>query len=192
MSLVKVAESWRAGLALAGLLAVAVAHAQVAPSAVGKSASFWMGAEYSNMHAGFPEGSSLRFSGAGVFADYNWNNSIGLEGHARFLSLDSWHGETERDFLGGPRYIFLHNPKWWPFATFQVGVVRINYPFDLGYCGCFAMVPGGGVEYHLNRKWAVRGAYEFQILPGTPKYIDEPRFGIKPNGVQVGISYRLF
>jgi opacity protein-like surface antigen len=115
-----------------------------------------------------------------------------VEAHGRFLNLNSWYGETEQDYLAGPRYTFLHSLKWHPFASFQVGLVRVQYPFSIGTGTSFAMVPGGGLDYRINQKWSLRGSYEYQFLPNSPNFTDEPKFGIKPNGVSVGVSYRLW
>jgi opacity protein-like surface antigen len=54
------------------------------------------------------------------------------------------------------------------------------------------MSPGGGLDYQINHKWSLRGSYEYQLLSNSPSFTDEPKFGIKPNGVSVGISYRLW
>ncbi|MGO8756541.1 MAG: outer membrane protein [Terracidiphilus sp.] len=185
-------RGWHGGLALAALLAAAAAHGQTAPAANGGGASLWAGAEYSNMQAGFPNGSSVRLDGIGGFAGYNWNHSFGVEGHIRFLNFNSWYGESQQDYLAGPRYTFLHNDRWRPFAAFEVGAVKIQYPFSLGTGTSFAMAPSGGLEYRLGRKWSVRGAYEYQFLPNSPDFTDEPKFGIRPNGILAGISYRIF
>ena len=161
------------------------------PSAHGPSQSLWVGGEYANLQAGFPEGSTLRLSGAGVFANYNWNHFLGMEVHARFLNFNSWNGETEQDYLAGPRYSFLNSRRWRPFASFPVGLAKIQYPFTLGSGSSFAMAPGGGLEYRLSRKWTVRAAYEYQFLTNSPNFTNEPKFGIKPNGGMAGISYRV-
>jgi opacity protein-like surface antigen len=186
----KVMSGWRAGLAIAGLFAAA-AHGQVIPSAEGAGQSLWVGAEYANLKAGFPEGSTTRLSGVGVFGNFNWNHRFGVEGRARFLNIGSWNGETEQDYLAGPRYTFLHRNKLRPYALFQVGFVKMQYPFSVGSGTFFAMAPGGGVEYRLSRKWSVRGSYEFQMLMNSPNFTNEPQYGIKPNGGIVGLSYRL-
>jgi opacity protein-like surface antigen len=185
---------WRGKAALlsVALLAAATVSAQVTPSAEGTGSSLWVGGEYSNFAAGFPNGSSVRLSGIGAFANYNWDSRFGVEARTRFLNFNSWNGETQQDFLVGPRYTFLHREKLRPFAEFQVGFVKIQYPFSIGNGTSFVMAPGGGFEYRLNRQWAVRGAYEFQFLPNSPNFTNEPKFGIKPNGVSVGISYRLW
>jgi len=186
----KALGGWRAGLAIAGLFAAA-AHGQVIPSAEGAGQSLWVGAEYANLQAGFPEGSTTRLSGVGVFGNFNWNHRFGVEGRVRFLNLSSWNSETEQDYLAGPRYTFLHRNKLRPFASFQVGFVKMQYPFSVGSATFFAMAPGGGVEYRLSHKWSVRGSYEFQMLMNSPNFTNEPQYGIKPNGGIVGLSYRL-
>jgi opacity protein-like surface antigen len=180
-------------MVIAGLLAAAAAmHSQSTDSSLGPSQSLWVGAEYSNLHAGFPNGSDLRLSGIGGFANYNWNHSLGVEGHVRFLNFNSWNGETEQNYLAGPRYTFLHSNKWRPFAAFQVGLTRIQYPFSMGSGTMFAMAPASGLEYRLSHKWAVRASYEYQFLHNSPNFSNEPAFGIKPNGFHAGVSYRLF
>ena len=189
---VKVFGGWLTGLAIAGLLSTGVAHGQSAPSATGTGQSLWVGAEYSNLEAGFPTDSTVRLSGVGAVVTYSRSHSLGVEGRARFLDFNSWHGETEQDYLAGPRYTFLHSNTWRPYALFEVGIVKIQYPFSIGNGTSFAMAPGGGVEYRLNRKWRLRAAYEYQILTNSPNFTDEPKFGIKPNGASAGISYRLF
>jgi hypothetical protein len=182
---------WIASLFLCFFVSFA-AHAQTSPSANTLGNSFWVGGEYSNMKAGFPINSSARLQGIGVFANYNWNHSIGVEARARFLHFDSWYGETQQDYLVGPRYTFLRNDKWRPFGSFQVGLAHIQYPFGMGTGNSFALVPGGGLEYRFSHLWSVRGSYEYQILTNSPDFTNEPKFGIRPNGFQFGISRRIF
>lgn len=178
-------------LALAAVFAEP-ARAQAVYAGRGGAASLWVGAEYANLKAGFPRDSTVRLGGIGGFATYNWNRHYALEVHARFLNMNSWYGETEQDYLAGPRYSFLRGEKLRPFAAFQVGMVRMKYPFEIGTQSYFALAPGGGVEYRLNRKWSVRGAYEFQKLLNSPNYTNEPKSGIQPNGFTAGVSYRIF
>jgi opacity protein-like surface antigen len=168
------------------------AHAQTAPDGRGGAASLWAGVEYSSFQAGFPSDSTVRLAGVGGFATYNLNRHYALEMHARFLNLNIWYGETEQDYLAGPRYTFLRGEKLRPFAMFQVGLVKIQYPFQMGTGTSFAMAPGGGLEYRLARKWSVRGSYELQMLTNSPDFTNEPQFGIRPSGASVGISYRVF
>ena len=53
------------------------------------------------------------------------------------------------------------------------------------------MVPGVGLEYRLKRRLSLRGSYEYQILPNSPNFTNEPKFGIRPAGVFAGLTYRL-
>jgi opacity protein-like surface antigen len=172
-------------------IAVATAHGQSTHDAEGGGASLWAGAEFSSFLAGFPSGSSTRLQGIGAFGTYNLRHNLGFEAHIRFLDMGSWHGETQQDYLFGPRYTFLHSNKWRPFVGFDVGAVKIQYPFSIGTGTSFAMAPNAGLEYRLNRKWSLRGSYECQFLPNSPNFTDEPKFGIRPNGVQFGVSYRI-
>lgn len=181
-----------ARLAILGLFATAVAQGQVTQSAEGAGQSLRVGTEFSNLQAGFPINSNVRLSGVGVFGNFNWNYRYGVEAQASFLNLNSWHGETEQDYLAGPRYTFLHSSKWRPYGSFQVGLVKIKYPFSIGTGTSFAIAPGGGLDYRINHKWSIRGSYQYQFLLNSPNFTDEPEFGIRPNGVSVGVSYRLW
>lgn len=167
-------------------------EAQTVADGRGGAASLWAGAEYASFQAGFPVDSTVRLAGLGAFATYNLNRHYALEMHARFLNLNSWNGETQQDYLIGPRYSFLRGEKLRPFAYFQVGMVKIQYPFQVGTGSSLALAPGGGVEYRLGRKLSVRGAYEFQMLTNSPDFTNEPHFGIRPNGASIGIAYRIF
>jgi opacity protein-like surface antigen len=182
---------WLAFAALAILFAAAPARGQSHVSAYQTGPSLWAGAEYADFQAGFPNGSSVRLEGVGGFANFNWSHAIGIEARVRFLDFNSWYGETQQDYLAGPRYTFLRNRKWRPFASFQVGMVKIQYPFGMGSGTSFAMAPGGGLEYRLSRRLAARASYEYQILPNSPDFSDEPNFGIRPNGFVAGFSYRI-
>src|ERR1039457_3993377 len=94
---------WIAALA-AGLL-VCAAHAQVVPSATGPGHALWAGGEYSNISASFPYQSGQRLWGIGAFADYHVTSHIGMEAEVRFLRFNSFYGETEDNYLAGPRYL---------------------------------------------------------------------------------------
>lgn len=191
MTGIKAQAAWKTMLVVAGMLAASMVHGQAVPSARGGVQSLWVGAEYASFQAGFPVGSSFRMNGIGGFVNYNWNHQVGIEGHVRILNLNTWNGESQQDYLAGPRYTFLHSNKLRPYAAFQLGMVHIQYPFSMGSGNSFALAPGGGLEYRLSRKWSVRGAYEFQILRNTPSFTNEPQFSVKPSGFTGGISYRI-
>ena len=166
-------------------------QAQVVPTAVDGRHSLWVGGEYSNIHAGFPYQSSQRLWGIGGFADYHLTTHIDAEAEARFLRFNSFYGETEDNYLAGPRYLVGTFGKLQPFAQFLVGFGKLEYPFDIGSGQYLALAPGGGVTYRISRKWSLRGEYEYQFWPGSPNFANEPAHEITPNGFHMGLSYRL-
>ena len=178
------------------LLSLALFHcsafSQTVPDGYKSNPSIWAGIEYANLQAGFPFDSTVRVSGLGAIVSYSRTHQILIEGQVRVLNWNSWNGETEHDYLAGPRYTFLHSDRLRPFARFEIGEVTINYPFTLGVGHQFAMVPAGGLEYRLGRRWSVRGTYEYQFLPNSPNFTNEPHYGMRPNGASAGITCRVF
>ncbi|HUA97162.1 MAG TPA: outer membrane beta-barrel protein [Terracidiphilus sp.] len=165
--------------------------AQVVPSAFGPARSLWAGAEYSNLHAGFPYQSDQRLWGIGVFSDYHLNTRIDVEAEARFLRFNSFYGESEDNYLAGPRYLAGTFRRFQPYAQFLVGLAEMRYPFKIGSRQYFALAPGGGVNYRVGRRWTARAEYEYQLWPGSPDYSNEPAHEITPNGFHIGLAYRL-
>jgi len=180
--------SWTIALAV-GLFAHS-ANAQAVASAFGPSHALWVGGEYSNIHAGFPYQSSQRLSGLGAFADYHLTVHTGIEAEARFLRFNSYYGETEDNYLGGPRYLIRASGKIQPYAQCLAGFAAMQFPFDIGSRKYLAIAPGAGINYRLSRKWTLRGEYEFQFWPGSPNYANEPEHRITPNGIHIGLAYR--
>ncbi len=176
---------------LPGLLAMA-GHGQVAPSAYGPGHSLWVGGAYSNVNASFPYGSAQRLWGIGVFADYHVNGPLGVEAEARFMRFNSFYGETEDNYLAGPRYAVRRFGRFEPYGKFLVGVGKIQYPFTIGSGSYLALAPEGGVSYRLGKRWAIRGEYEYQFWLGSPGFAGEPAHQLTPNGFHAGIAFRPF
>lgn len=181
-----------AGCVLGAVLIALGARAQSAPSAWEPPRSLWVGAEFSNFKAGFPNDSTVRLNGLGGTVRYTWNHRFALDGQMRFLNLNSWYGETEQQYMAGPRYTFLNTNRWRPFARFEVGAVHIQYPFQMGTGTSLALAPGAGLEYRLDRRWSLQATYDYQILTNSPDFTNEPHFGIRPNGVSAGLQFKLF
>jgi len=175
----------------AALLHLSV-RAQVVPAAFGPADSIWVGAEYSNVHASFPYQSNQRLSGLGVFAGFNLRGRVGLEGDARFLHFGGFYDSTESSYLAGPKVYLFKKGRFQPYGKFLVGVGKIHYPFDIGDASYFALAPGGGASYRLSHRWMVRAEYEYQIWPDSPGYPNEPHHPLTPNGVQLGLAFKLF
>jgi opacity protein-like surface antigen len=178
-------------IALVACLPASSALGQVVPSAIGPSHALWVGGEYSNIEASFPYGSSQRLWGIGGFADYHVNGHIGVEAEARFLRFNSFYGETEDNYLAGPRYMIGRFGKFEPYGQCLVGFGKIQYPFEIGSGTYFALAPGAGADYRISRRWSVRGEYEYQFWLDSPNIVDEPAHQIRPNGFHVGVAFRL-
>ena len=174
-----------------GLL-TAAAHAQVVPSAEGPDRSLWAGAEYSNIHAGFPYESNQRLWGIGGFADYHITSHIGVEAEARFLRFNSFYGETEDNYLAGPRYSVRAFRRVQPWAQCLAGLGKIQYPFAIGSGSYFAVAPGAGLNYRLSPRFTVRGGYEYQFWLNSPNVAGEPTHQLTPNGFHAGVAFHVF
>jgi len=167
MHLLKTFPTLALFLALAAILP---AHAQVAPSAFRDTKSLWIGAEYSNFHASFPYQSDQRLQGIGGFADFNLNRFLGFEANTRYLRF------------GG---------RFQPYTNLLVGQATIHYPFTIGDATYLALAPSAGTNFHITHRWAIRVDYEYQWWLNSPGYPNQPQHPLTPNGVHVGITYRL-
>lgn len=181
-------------LSFALLFVPALSFAQVAPATRGGGKDLWAGAEYSYFK---PDYGPNNFSGITVFADLNnvVISRLGVEGEARWLRFNSFQGEIEDNYLAGPRYRVyrFHNASI--YAKFLMGAGRITYPGGIGSGSYFAYAPGVTGEYRFKRRWAARADWEYQFWPSAPGTIftyPYPSNGLNPNGVSVGVSYRIF
>jgi len=165
--------------------------AQVAASSAGAGQSLWIGADYSNIHADFPYGSNLRLSGIGASSVFNWNHHLGIEGSVIFNNFNTFYGEKEQSFLAGPRYTFFHSEVWKPYAMLELGDAKLTYPFTIGTYNYFALSPGAGIEYQLRSHWSLKAEYRYEFLRNAPDFANEAQYGIRPNGFNVGVGYRL-
>ena len=172
------------------LLSPARVSSQVVPSAYGSNRNIWAGAEYSNFLPDF--GRPQRLTGIGAYVDLNMTPRWGVEGEARFLLFNGFAGEAQDNYLIGPRITLLHRGKFRPYAKVLVGIGQDDFPFTIGTGRYLALAPGGGVDYRLSRRIALRAEYEYQFLPSAPGVAGEPSNGMKPNGFSGGFAYRLF
>ncbi|MBB6142199.1 opacity protein-like surface antigen [Silvibacterium bohemicum] len=176
-------------LILTAMLGSTAAFAQVAPSAVGGNAALWVGGEISSFNSDYA--STSRLVGPGAFFDLNVTRKLGVEGEARWLHYKGTGGETQGDYLGGVKYRVYRFHKFSLNAKFLLGGVWIHYPFDIGNGSYFAYAPGAFVDYRLTRHLAVRGDYEYQILPSAPGLYPGESNGLHPTGFSVGVAYRI-
>jgi opacity protein-like surface antigen len=179
-------------VALAVGLFTTLARAQVVPSGFDPVHALWVGGEYSNIHAGFPYQSNQRLWGVGAFADYHLSNRMDIEAETRFLRWNSFYGETEDNYLAGPRYLVERFGRIQPYGQCLVGFGILQYPFQIDNRRYFAIAPGAGVNIRISREWTLRGQYEYQFWPDSPNYTHEPKHEISPNGFHVGVAFRVF
>ncbi len=164
---------------------------QVVEDATEGSAPLTVGGYFSFFDASY---ASNKVAGLGTFLDWSplLAGNLGVEAEGRWLTFGGSHGFSEYNYLVGPRYRFYVNRRFQPYAKVLVGAGEINFPYDLAHGGYFAVAPGGGLDYALSRRWKVRADYEFQFWPSAVGIPDIPTGAVHPNGVSVGISYRLF
>lgn len=171
------------------------AIAQVAPATTGGGWSLSAGAEYSNF---LPDWGPQRLQGIAAFFDVDHIvlRNLGVEGEARWLRFNPPQGETEDNYLIGPRYRIWRYHGLSLYAKFLLGGGWITYyPSSVGSGSYFAYAPGGTAEYQLSRRWIVRGDYEYQFWPAAPGIVftyPNPSNGLTPNGFSVGVAYKIF
>ena len=134
--------------------------------------------------------------GVGAYVDFSpiVLDQLGVEAEGHWLTFNGQHGFSESTYLIGPQYRFVwgQRRRLHPYAKVLVGVGEINFPYQLAHGNYFAIAPGGGVDYTLNRRIKLRVDYEYQLWPSAPGIPGLPSAMLKPNGVSLGVSYRVF
>jgi opacity protein-like surface antigen len=168
------------------------AAAQSDYSAEAAPVSLKVGGTFSYFDAAY---GGYKVMGAGAHANFSpiiWDHVAG-EAEGRWLTWNASNGFAEYNYLAGPVYriTLSEHRRWHPYVKGLIGAGIVEFPHHLAYGRYFAIAPGGGVDFTLNRRWRLRADYEYQIwpqAPGVPGYS-----GImKPNGVSVGFTYRVF
>ncbi len=176
-------------LLLLPLLLPAFASAQSPQSTLGGDQAIRIGAAYSLFR---PDFGPKTIQGTGAWVDLQWNSIWSLEGEARFLRFDNYNGETETNYLIGPRYTIVPRGRIRPWAAFLAGVGEIHFPYQIGQGSFFAMAPAAGIDDSLSGRLNLRVSYEYQFWPTAPGIPNEPSQGMHPNGLTAGISWRIF
>lgn len=167
------------------------AFPQAAPSAYGGPPLFTVGGTFSYFDTNY---AGNRMMGPGAFIDWSPPTSwhVGLEGEGRWLIWNGANSFSQYNYLAGPRYQFPQGKRLRPYAKLLVGGGEINFPYQLAHGSYFVIAPGGGVDYPLSWRLRVRADYEFQIWPQGLGIPGGTNSALKPNGVSVGIGYRIF
>jgi len=171
---------------------VAAAHAQVAPSATLNRLSISagvIGSAFQPDYAGngVPESASNWPMGPGAFVDVRFSRWVQIEAEGRWLRFNTFEDIYQDNYLVGPRIPIRQFGRWTPYGKVLFGYSKMNFQNDYAY-GRFADIAyGGGVDMRLNNRFTLRAAdFEYQQWPN---WINGT---LKPYGVSVGISYKIF
>jgi opacity protein-like surface antigen len=170
-----------------------IAAAQSQYSAERAPVSFTMGGAYSFFNAGYAGYTVMGAVAYAAFSPVIWDH-VGVEGEGRWLIQNGSRGFNEYNYLIGPVYritLVAHHGLH-PYVKGLIGAGIVEFPNHLAVGRYFAIAPGGGVDVTLNRRWRLRGDYEYQIWPQSPDIPGMNVATMKPNGVTVGLTYRVF
>jgi len=126
-------------------------------------------------------------AGPGTYFDMHFTHWVQVEGEARWLRFHEFRGEHQDHYLIGPRVPVFRFGKAQLYGKAMVGLGRMTFPNLYGYGTFTALAFGGGIDYKLSRKVALRGDFEFQDWPNFL-----PGQTIRPYGVTIGMAYRVF
>jgi opacity protein-like surface antigen len=160
--------------------------AQVQHSATSSGTAVRVGGEFSAFqpdYAGTGEAmtSPQRLYGIGAFVDADFTRWIQIEAQGRWLHWNQYAGIYQNTYGIGPRVPIHEFRRFTPYGKFLIGWGSMS---DLSGKAT-ALTFGGGVDYQLGPKFAVRGEFEYQDWR-----VANPN--LHPYGGSVGVSYRIF
>jgi hypothetical protein len=169
-------------LPLLALLSASALLAQALPTATGPGSYVAVGGGGSIFQTDYGQ---RNIGGLTAYADINPTWRYGIEAEARFLRFRTSEQLTETNYLIGPRVALRFGPLR-PYVKFLVGDGKVTLPFHYAQGSFLTYAPGGGVEYMLGDRLAVRVLdVEYQLWPAFP-------YGkLRPYGISAGISFRL-
>jgi opacity protein-like surface antigen len=170
-----------------------LAPAQSQYSAERAPLTFTLGGAYSFFNAGY---GGYKVMGGVAYANFSpiiWDHVAG-EAEGRWLTLNGSRGFSEYNYLAGPVYriAMREHRGLHPYVKGLVGEGIVDFPNHLAVGRYFVLAPGGGVDVTLNPRWRVRADYEYQVWPNSPAVPGMSMATMKPNGVTVGFTYRIY
>ena len=162
-------------------------QAERAPVSLTTGGSFsYFGADFGGYHVMGPTATV-------DFSPIIWDH-VAAQAEGRWLMINGPHGFSEYNYLIGPVYriTLTGHRSLHPYVKALLGGGIINFPRDLAYGRYFVIAPGGGVDLTLTSRMRLRADCEFQIWPNAPGIPGTPSGTMTPNGVSVGVTYRIF
>ena len=167
--------------------------AQVVPSAFRGADTLWVGAEYSNFDASFPYQSNQRLQGIGAFADFNLNAHLGVEGNARFLSFGGFGGVTENTYLIGLPISLCKTRQTAALRTNSHWRRKHSLPIQYRRCKLLCSRPNRWRQLSSTRSMEPERRIRISNSgSNSPGYSNQPDHQLRPNGMNIGVAYRLF
>lgn len=159
------------------------AGAQTAPAAFKGSLSLSAGGMVSVFQ---PDYVDYKLGGIGAYVDLNVFHGYGIEAEGRWQHFHEYYGVSQDNYLIGPRKKIFHFWRAQPYVKVLGGFSNMNFGQDIGTGRFTTIAFGGGADIRLDRRWSVRGDYEYQWWP------DFLGGRLNPYGVSLGMSYRIF
>ena len=179
-------------LPIAAVLCTGSLHAQTVYAGHQSHEALWAGGECSSFSPAFPYQYKERIAGCGLTADFRPIFHWDVDGSARWLSLNGYAGTSERTLLIGPRYYIVRYRGMEPYAKLLVGDGTMHYPYSIGTASYFTLAPGGGVNLRFTERLHVHVDYEYQIWHNAPGFAGEPNHPLRPNGINIGVAWRVW
>jgi opacity protein-like surface antigen len=174
-------------------LLAGTAVAQVTPSATGSHKSLSAGAlfsytqpnccTYDTSNNPVVGSNGNHLYGIGVFVDYRMSRWLQLEGEYRKLPWNQYQDQNIRESstLVGLREPIRTFGRVTPYGKALVGLGSASFLTGRA----FAYALGGGADYRLNKRWSLRGDFEYQRWSVSPT-------ALKPYVASAGLKYRIF
>jgi hypothetical protein len=182
---------------LVAVLDMASAGAQAAESARQRQLTVTAGAIASGFEPRYD--TNYLLFGAGAYVDVHLTHWVQLEAEGRWLRFNGYYGESQDNYLIGPRVPIKRFGKFQSYGKVLIGLGKMEFPQGDYYShGNFtALALGGTLEYRLNRRWSIRAVdFEYQdwpnFIPKEPGVAGSPIRSLQPYGVSVGFGYRVF
>lgn len=156
---------------------------QVVPAAVKGSLSLTAGGFVSVFQ---PDYVDYKLGGVGGYVDLNVFRGYGIEAEGRWQHFHEYYGISQDNYLIGPRKKIFHFWKAQPYVKVLGGFSNMNFGPGIGTGRFNTIAFGGGTDIRLDRRWSVRGDFEYQWWP------DFLGDRLNPYGVSVGMNYRIF